>query len=182
MDKIQDPRQWAKEPKISLAERRAKELEAICEVSEERMVASMQSNEDSPLARLRTLCSLIRGTDSLKEYVLELLETNTVQGFPRQLLVRAEKGEFGIFDLPVAQQFERYQILIAQPAEMEKCLQSRDKSRAAELCSRIKRWKMQFEKLYEEPVESGVSKKELTRHLRHIRETVMNETKGSLSS
>lgn len=166
---VQDQREWAREPKKSLAERRAEELEVICDT-----LPAVQSSEDSR-ERIRTLCSLTAGTDSLKAYVQELLETSTLGGFPHLLRVRIEKKQYGIFDLSIAQEFERLQILIKQPAEMEKALRSGDKIRAEKLRLRIEQWKKEFERLYEEPVSRGVNIEEVAQQIKRLNEPVEKE-------
>jgi hypothetical protein len=150
-----DQRQWAQKSWKSLAQRRAEELEDIC-----------KTNNGSSHDRLRTLCSLTHGTDSLKEYLQELLEsslkTNRVRRLPRLLLVNVTKGSFGLFNQSLAQEsikeYERIRILIKQPVEIKKSLQCGDTKRTKYLRRRLVRWKKEFETRYKESVSKGFTK------------------------
>ena len=170
-----DQRQWAKEPRKSLAERRAEELEVICKTIDERPRAPEVQDDEGSYGRLRTLCSLTPGTESLKEYIQGLLKSNPLKGLPELLRVRVEEKQFGIFDLPIAQKFERFQILIKQPAEMERALRSGDEKMAMELHLRIEKWKEQFERLYEESVDRGANIKEVVHQLKRLNESEEKE-------
>ena len=166
--KSQDP--------VLRAERYATELEALCVSGEglEESIAENQADSISRISRLLTLCSLMHGTDAFREYIRELLMTGMLTGFPKLLLVHVEKGEFGIFDLPVAMEFERIQILFKQPTAIRIALAAGEKKRARKLYRRLFRWKAQFEKLYGEPAEKGVDgeahKKELERRRESYRD------------
>lgn len=158
--------QWTQK---SRAERNAKELEAICKLIDEGPNESTVKSDKDPLSRLITLCSMTGGTDSLRDYIRELLLTGMIRGLPQRLLVYAGKGKFGVFDSPIAREFERKQILINQPIAITIALAFGEKKRASQLLRRIQRWKGQFEKLYGEEVTEGINKKELARELEFLK-------------
>ncbi len=174
-----DQRQWTRESWKSRAQRNAEELEAICKTFGERPGNSAVQGVESIDDRRRSLCNAILGTDSLKEYVLELheslLKTNELKKLPRLLLINVRKGVFGLFNQSLAQElikeYERIQILIKQPTEIGRARRCGDKKRSEYLYRRTKKWREEFEKLYKEPVTSGLSKKELSRYLKHINQS-----------
>ncbi|MDE1919627.1 MAG: hypothetical protein KGH56_02910 [Patescibacteria group bacterium] len=150
----------------SRPERFAGEFEAIFRlIGEGPLNESSAENGKGAISRLLTLCSLMRGTDTLKAYVRELLMTGMLTGFPQHLLVCVGKGEFGVFDLPVAREFERLQILVNQPVAMRIALAAGEKKKARKLHRRLVRWREQFEKLYGEPVGKGIDMSVLQKQL-----------------
>lgn len=163
MDQGGDQREWARKPWESLAERRAEEFEALCKSIDERRSASKTRNDEESCDRLRTLCSLTPGTESLREHILCLLRGGGLKRLPAILRVRVEKKQYGIFARPTAQEFERFQILIKLPIERKEALESGDTKRAGCLALRIRQWKKQFEKLYGEPATNGTNADELAR-------------------
>lgn len=161
-------RRWTQDSWKSIPQQRAEELEAICKeiVRRSRLKKRFVSDDGNSHDRLRSLCNLIHGTDELKDYVFELLESGELKGFPRLLFIAAAKGLFGLFDLLTTKQYERLQILYNQPAAIEKALQSGDWLKAARLQERNKRWKRQFEKHYKESVFNKCTRTELLQDIK----------------
>ncbi|TSC76741.1 MAG: hypothetical protein G01um101429_1131 [Parcubacteria group bacterium Gr01-1014_29] len=157
----------SKDP-VLRAKRYARELEALCE--DEGSEGSGTGNQ-ADISRLLTLCSLMHGTDAFREYVRDLLMDGILTGFPKLLLVHVKKGEFGIFDLPVAMEFERMQILFGQPRAISIALAAGEKKRARKLYRRLVRWRVQFEKLYGECAEKGVGREARKKELERRRES-----------
>lgn len=162
-----DQREWAKKSWKSLAQRHAEELETLCKNPEKRLgeIAGLSSIEDVYEWR-RSLCKAILGTDSLREYALELHDylfaTKRLKRLPRLLLVNTKRGAFGLFNpsfkRTAEKEYERIQIKVKQPVEIERALKRGDVQRVTYLRRRLKRWEKEFEKLYKEPASKGYKK------------------------
>lgn len=145
-------------------ERCARELVKICKFFDEGPQDEfVVENSTDYISQLLHLCSLIHGTDSLKEYVQELLVTGMLTRLPQLLLVDIEKDAFGLFNPRTAKEFERMQILIYQLIAIRIALAADEEEIAAQLYRRLDRWKKQFKILYGESAEHGISKDELAR-------------------
>ena len=161
MEDLQRPADEPRQPAIPRAERNAREVDRICRSIQKGPGTSVTGFDEVSLSMLRTLCVLVPGTESLREYVRELFETLCHTGelgkLPKGLDINIENGAFGLFNREHAREFERKQILDTQPAEMKKALEVGDRKKAKELRARINRWKERFEKVYGEKVEREVN-------------------------
>ena len=160
----------------------AKECEKICKLIDEGPNGSVIENSTDSLSRLITLCSFMRGTSCLRDYVHDLLAAGVIGGFPRQLLINVAKGEYGIFELPAAKEFERKQILVDQPIAIKTAIRLGANEKAKRLNERLQCWKEEFEKLYGEPAHKGVDMEDLSRHLQMISGGWEKDASGESSS
>ncbi|TSC70094.1 MAG: hypothetical protein G01um101449_446 [Parcubacteria group bacterium Gr01-1014_49] len=110
---------------------------------------------------ISVLCALLRGTDTLREYLLELFSASQLRGVSRVLVEDVAKGNLG---LPMVREFERKQILVDQPLALHIALAKGEKGKARKLQHRLARWRVQFQEVYGEPPETGANRSVLKRH------------------
>jgi len=117
------------------------------------------------------LSSMLRGTDTLQKYLLEMFSAGQLEGVSRVLIEDVAKGNIG---LPMVQQFERKQILVDQPLALHIALAKGEGKKARALRHRLARWRVQFQKVYGEPPETGVNLSVLERHTARVCELSRN--------
>ncbi len=156
------------------AKRYAEEVEAICRLASEGPGDVAIEEVTDPISRLLTLCNLIPGTDSLKEYLRIFLSSGGVREFPRHIHIDVDKGAYGLFTQSLVQQFELMQILIHQPVNIDVTLKSGDKDSAKKLYRRLKRWKNQYERKYEEKVAHGINMSAIEKELKRVSPSLRN--------
>lgn len=148
--------------KESRREQYAAELKAVCELIDEGPSKSSVGDEKGHLSRLITLCSMVGGTESLRDHLRNMLMTGMMHGLPKHLLIDPEKGP---------KEFERKQILVNQLFAIQIALALGYKKRAKKIARCRERWRRQFKEVYGEPVESGVNMEELARDLKSLKGT-----------
>lgn len=134
-------------------ERYTRELRTVCA-----LIGKGKGDKDS-LPWLSTLCNLVRGTDSLRWYLAELLKSG-VSG------VELPEYLSGIYYPNAAREFERKKILIDLPVAMRISAAHGEKKRARRLFRRIQTWEKEFEKQYGQKAANSAKMTELERELK----------------